>query len=150
MKQEFGNNVTGDYWRGLEALVALTLNGVFNLQVDIVTASNGSTGPQSYKITYGIFNIGDEGTGYNLTIGEANPNFSFDAFQTVVGAKFSTYDHNSLGGGANCAQQLGGPWWYKTCQCNACLTQNPTFSWELGFSAHNLINDTMTLVCPSK
>jgi len=114
--------------------------------VDIVTASNGSIGPQSYTITYGIFNIGNESTGYNLTTGDVNPNFSFDAFQTVVGAKFTTYDHNSLGG-TNCAQALGGAWWYKTCQCNACLTQNPTFSWELGFSAHNLISDTMTLVC---
>jgi len=144
-KQERGSP-DGNYWKGLDAIHELTKSGQFKLLVKFTSDLDVSN-----EAEYATFMVGDESTGYQLTIGDYSGDFTHDAFQDYNGYKFTTKDHknDASPAGSNCATEQQGAWWYDTCDCDACLTQSPqsNFVWKLGFASTSLVYDAMTLVC---
>jgi len=145
MKQQQGS-LRVNYWKGLDAIHQLTQSGQFKLVVDFTSVQNISNSAE-----YSTFMVGDESSGYQLTIDDFSGDFTYDAFLDYTGYKFTTKDrkNDASPAGSNCASQLQGAWWYDTCDCGACLTQSPqsNFVWRLAFSSTPLSQDSMTLVC---
>jgi hypothetical protein len=145
MKQEIGV-ISGNYWKGLDAISALTKTGQFKLTVLFTTTLDVPN-----TVNYTTFTVGDESTAYQMTISGYNAFFTFDGFQNYNGYKFTTKDrkNDNTAASSNCATLGQGAWWYDTCECGACFTQGPaaSFIWTLGFSSTSLKNATMLLVC---
>jgi hypothetical protein len=146
MKQELGST-SGNYWKGLDTMSALTSSNQFKLAVRFTSKANNAM----YQVDYSTFMIGNEATAYAMTIGGYGGNFTFDAFLNYNGYKFTTKDrkNDASDPGTNCAVTSEGAWWYNTCSCDACLTQGPqpSFMWKLGFGSVLLKRASMVLQC---
>ncbi|CAC5357758.1 Ryncolin-4,Angiopoietin-related protein 7,Angiopoietin-related protein 1,Ficolin-3,Ficolin-1-B,Techylectin-5A,Ficolin-2,Ryncolin-1,Tenascin-R,Protein scabrous,Fibrinogen-like protein 1,Angiopoietin-1,Tenascin-X,Fibrinogen C domain-containing protein 1-A,Ryncolin-3,Tenascin,Fibrinogen C domain-containing protein 1,Ryncolin-2,Angiopoietin-related protein 6,Techylectin-5B,Angiopoietin-related protein 2,Angiopoietin-2,Microfibril-associated glycoprotein 4,Fibrinogen alpha chain,Ficolin-1-A,Ficolin-1,Techylecti len=104
-KNGFGDP-TGEFWLGNEHLYKLTSKGRYRLRVHLQDWS-GST----RYATYNTFKLGNEGSGYKLTIGSYSGNAG-DSMSYSNAAQFSTKDKGST---SSCAKRTFGAWWYKTC-----------------------------------
>jgi hypothetical protein len=149
----FGDE-TGNYWIGLERLHELTSTGLYKLRVDVQAQSNG----EWYWEEFPGFKVGDETTGFELSIDAVNCNGT--AGKSYIGSangmKFSTIDvDNDVDSNRHCAADSdianGGGGWYKDCggfYLNA-LT-GPDSGWY-GFTWHTvpgyrLLQSRLTLV----
>jgi len=148
MKESFGNTA-GNYWMGLDAIHNLTMSNDTTSLVQLVISPFNT----DCNITYSLFKVGGESSGYALTIGGFSsdcPNpLVGDAFQQYNNRKFMTWDNQTDNSqqGMNCAAKLGGAWWYDgTCTCDACLTQ-ADFKWSSGFYSFSLTSVLMTVNC---
>jgi hypothetical protein len=144
MKGQLGTKA-GNYWYGLEDIHTLTQSGKYKLLVDFVSFGTGVR----YVVQYATFTVGDEASGYQLTIGGFGGNFTYDAFKDYSGYKFSTKDSDNDNSASNCAVTSKGAWWYDDCDCKACLTQaeDVNFKWEYAFETTPLETAKMYLVC---
>ena len=106
----FGN-LSGEFFIGLEKLHALTTQGATQELYIILEDFEGA----SRYAKYGLFKIGSEKNGYNLTIGSYTGNAG-DSFNTHNGYKFSTTDRNNdKSKNINCTVKYRGAWWRKSC-----------------------------------
>nr|XP_038058751.1 ficolin-3-like [Patiria miniata] len=110
----FGD-LTGEFWLGNEVVRKLTSEGTWNLHITMDEA--GYAYPKKLRLKQ--FKIA--GDNYTLHVNPLQPwerHYSAGkSFTDVsVGQPFSTYDRdNDADGNANCAAQLKGGWWFKTC-----------------------------------
>lgn len=105
----FGN-LNGEFFIGLEKLHALTTQ---DAPQELYIILEDFEGTRRYA-RYGVFKVGSEQTGYNLTIGSYNGNAG-DKLSYHNGRKFTTKDRDNDEADYNCAVKYRGAWWYKTC-----------------------------------
>ncbi|XP_063411271.1 angiopoietin-related protein 7-like [Mytilus trossulus] len=104
-KNGFGEP-TGEFWLGNEHIYKLTSAGGYQL---LVTLEDWN-GDRSYA-TYNTFSLGNEASGYKLTIGGYSGTAG-DSMSYNNGRVFSTKDRDNF---YKCAQQNVGAWWYGSC-----------------------------------
>ncbi|XP_038059730.1 ficolin-3-like [Patiria miniata] len=108
----FGD-LTGEFWLGNEVVRQLTSEGTWELQIIVEEAGYYK------KIVLTQFKI--TGDNYTLHVDPPQPwKLDYVAGKSLtdvsLGQPFSTYDRdNDADGNANCAAQLKGGWWFKTC-----------------------------------
>ena len=106
----FGN-LNGEFFIGLEKLHALTTQ---DAPQELYIILEDFEGTRRYA-RYGVFKVGSEQTGYNLTIGRYTGNAG-DSLSIHNGNKFSIIDHdNNESKNINCAEKYRGAWWHKSC-----------------------------------
>jgi len=109
----FGD-ASGEYWAGLQTINRLTMNGDWQLHVELVEY-NGSVAHASY----GSFQVGNSPY-YILSVSSYSGNAG-DSLASSNGAKFSTPKEDQDGSpNGNCAKTYRGGWWYNFCT-RACL-----------------------------
>ncbi|OPL21542.1 fibrinogen 1c domain-containing protein, partial [Mytilus galloprovincialis] len=102
-KNGFGDQ-TEEFWLGNEQIHKLTTRVRYQLRNELQDWNN-----ETKYALYNTFNLGNEASGYKLTIG----GYSGTAGDSVIynnGATFSTKDK-----GNSCAKSTFGAWWYKSC-----------------------------------
>nr|XP_039267079.1 fibrinogen C domain-containing protein 1-like [Styela clava] len=107
----FGDN-DKEFWIGLNNLHKLSNYGEYELRVDMMDWDNNKRFAK-----YGTFNVGDESTGYKLTVGEYSGNAG-DSLADHNNMKFSTKDFDRDSDGTNCASIYNGAWWYNSCHAS--------------------------------
>ncbi|XP_053908983.1 microfibril-associated glycoprotein 4-like [Cuculus canorus] len=105
----------GEYWLGLEALHLLTLQGRYELRVELEDFENNTA-----AATYGTFSlsphaISAEEDGYTLHVGAFVDGGAGDSLSYHNGQKFSTFDRDQDLYVQNCAALSSGAWWFKSC-----------------------------------
>ncbi|CAG2214195.1 Angiopoietin-related protein 1,Ficolin-1-A,Angiopoietin-1,Fibrinogen C domain-containing protein 1,Ryncolin-1,Tenascin-N,Angiopoietin-related protein 7,Angiopoietin-related protein 6,Ficolin-3,Fibrinogen C domain-containing protein 1-B,Fibroleukin,Fibrinogen-like protein 1,Ficolin-1,Ficolin-1-B,Angiopoietin-4,Tenascin-R,Ryncolin-2,Techylectin-5B,Fibrinogen C domain-containing protein 1-A,Microfibril-associated glycoprotein 4,Fibrinogen-like protein A,Ryncolin-3,Angiopoietin-2,Tenascin-X,Ficolin-2,Tenascin len=98
----FGDQ-TEEFWLGNEKIHKLTTGERYQLRIELQDWNNDT----KYAL-YNTFNLGNEASGYKLTIG----GYSGTAGDSMIysnGATFGTKDENA------CAKSKFGAWWYKGC-----------------------------------
>ncbi|VDI40970.1 angiopoietin 1 [Mytilus galloprovincialis] len=104
-KNGFGEP-TGEFWLGNEHIYKLTSDGGYQLRITLEDW-NGDT----RYATYTTFSLGNEASGYKLTIGGYSGTAG-DAMSHNNGRSFKTKDRDDQ---YKCAQLLVGAWWYGNC-----------------------------------
>ncbi|CAC5362194.1 Ryncolin-4,Angiopoietin-related protein 7,Angiopoietin-related protein 1,Ficolin-1-B,Techylectin-5A,Ficolin-2,Ryncolin-1,Tenascin-R,Fibrinogen-like protein 1,Angiopoietin-1,Tenascin-X,Fibrinogen C domain-containing protein 1-A,Ryncolin-3,Tenascin,Fibrinogen C domain-containing protein 1,Ryncolin-2,Angiopoietin-related protein 6,Angiopoietin-related protein 2,Ficolin-1-A,Ficolin-1,Fibrinogen C domain-containing protein 1-B,Angiopoietin-4 [Mytilus coruscus] len=104
-KNGFGDR-KGDFWLGNEHIYKLTSRGSYQLRITLEDW-NGDT----RYATYNTFSLGNEASGYKLTIGEYSGTAG-DSMKYNNGKVFNTKDRD---GRYKCAQRNVGAWWYGNC-----------------------------------
>jgi len=153
-------NASSSYWIGNDRLHNLTMDGSYKLRIDLLAVDN-----RWYWASYTTFSVGDEASGYRLSIGGYSgtagdgmgpvsgvPNGNFN------GMKFTTWDRDNDVSGVNCANWscFAGGFWFNDCVLAGITSTNTGvtvgFSWIIGplvpnagFS-YNLVYARMTLV----
>jgi len=129
-KQGFGD-VNGNYWIGNDRLHELTKNGVYKLRVELQLQSDSKW----YYVEYATFIVGDESSGYVLSVGGYSGNKG-DSLTFVNGIKFSTKDRDNDNWANNCAADAhegnGGGFWYNV--CSNCFINSPATAVGRGFN----------------
>ena len=100
----FGN-LEKEFWLGNEHLHQLTAQGTYSLRINMDDFHSN----QRYAV-YNQFVVGDEKSGYKLTVGGYRGNAG-DAMARHSGQKFSAHDKNNF----SCAKAFKGGWWYEKC-----------------------------------
>ena len=106
-KNGFGH-LTGDFWLGNEKIHKITTSGPYELRVELVYKR------KSVYAQYGRFSIGDERSGYALTVGEYRGTAGNSLWRNN-GRKFSTRDRDNDISSSHCAKIHQGAWWYWNC-----------------------------------
>ena len=78
---------------------------------------------------YLIFSVGDASGSFDLTVGDKNPQSTFNAEESMIehnGMKSSTQDKDNDRYYRSCAWDFTGGWWY-----NACYWAHPTGTYLL-------------------
>ncbi|XP_071150431.1 fibrinogen-like protein 1 [Mytilus edulis] len=104
-KNGFGEP-TGEFWLGNEYIYKLTSDGGYQLRITLEDW-NGDT----RYATYTTFSLGNEASGYKLTIGGYSGTAG-DSMSYSNGRLFKTKDRDDH---HKCAQLLVGAWWYGHC-----------------------------------
>ncbi|XP_076087675.1 angiopoietin-related protein 7-like [Mytilus galloprovincialis] len=104
-KNGFGEP-TGEFWLGNEHIYKLTSDGGYQLRITLEDW-NGDT----RYATYNTFSLGNEASGYKLTIGGYNGTAG-DSMSYNNGRSFKTKDRDDHN---KCAHKLVGAWWYGIC-----------------------------------
>ncbi|XP_034473382.1 microfibril-associated glycoprotein 4-like [Drosophila innubila] len=108
-KNGFGE-LSGEFFLGLDKIHELTAERRQELLI-ILEDFEGRVSP----VTYDEFAIGDEKQQYVLhSLGEAH-GIAGDALSNYKGMQFSTFDRDNDLWPANCAKELTGGWWYRSC-----------------------------------
>ena len=117
---------TENFWLGLDKLHCLTESAHLNNEIYIGLDSFFDDDTSS-RALYGRFSVGNEESGYVLSVGHFNASFSTagDSLSTHNSLKFSTYnkdqdklistDDDQDKSDFNCAFISGGGWWYNKC-----------------------------------
>uniref|UniRef100_A0A674N913 Microfibril-associated glycoprotein 4-like n=1 Tax=Takifugu rubripes TaxID=31033 RepID=A0A674N913_TAKRU len=114
---------TSEYWIGLDNIYYLTSNKQYELRV-VLEDYEG----KSVFARYGSFAVGDESSGYQLTVGDFTDGGAGDALVNHNQMKFTTLDRdNDLLDKENCARKYLGAFWY-----NKCHTANPNGVYRWG------------------
>jgi Fibrinogen beta and gamma chains, C-terminal globular domain len=116
---------------GLVNFLCILTTGSFNLQVVYNDGSLASA-------MYWSFSIDSEAKFYKITVSGYDGKIGGDALDKDAGIAdlvsngqpFSTFDRDKDGTTENCAQLLGGGWWYKWCSSSA-LNRDNLGSWLL-------------------
>ena len=138
----------GDYWIGNDRLSQLTAGGLYKVRFDLQAKS---TGLWSW-IEFGTFIVGDEASGYLLSVGDVNADSTAtdDKYSGLVarsnGTKFTTRDQDnddySFG---NCAS-TNGAWWHSSCG-QPVNGKAPFFRWwYLPGYEYNLLKTKITIL----
>ena len=103
--------LTGEFWYGLRALHCLTVQGGWEMRMDIKLA-NGT----NIFLQYKQFKIASAKEKYKLTVGGFQGTTT-DPMAYHNGMNFTTRDSDNDQWNNNCAnyRQPGGGWWYKNC-----------------------------------
>ncbi|XP_056875451.1 microfibril-associated glycoprotein 4-like isoform X1 [Takifugu flavidus] len=114
---------TSEYWIGLDNIYYLTSSKQYELRV-VLEDFEG----KSVFARYGSFAVGDESSGYQLTVGDFTDGGAGDAMTYHNQMKFTTLDRdNDLLDKENCARKYLGAFWY-----NKCHTANPNGVYRWG------------------
>ncbi|XP_039265138.2 microfibril-associated glycoprotein 4-like isoform X1 [Styela clava] len=104
----FGNK-TGEFWLGLDALHALTLNGEYELRIDLLD-KEGNTAYAKYS----TFSVGGKSTNYAMNVGSYSGSAG-DSMAYHNGMPFSTRDQDNDKWSLHCGDFTRGGWWFKSC-----------------------------------
>ncbi|XP_076072125.1 ficolin-1-A-like [Mytilus galloprovincialis] len=104
-KNGFGK-LDGECCLGNDHLHQITAQGKYKLRIDMQDFEK-----KSRYASYKQFGVGDEKSGYQLSVAGYNGNAG-DSFTYHNGQKFSTKDK---GNSSICAHRYNGAWWYKSC-----------------------------------
>ncbi|XP_059149628.1 angiopoietin-related protein 2-like isoform X2 [Physella acuta] len=95
----------GDYWMGLQQVHQLTMNGKWELRVDMKFEG------RDYYANYKSFKIDCEDNFYTLHVGEFSGNVR-DELSYHNGMQFYTSDRPTT---TYCTKDYSGGWWYNLC-----------------------------------
>ncbi|KAG5854197.1 microfibril-associated glycoprotein 4-like [Anguilla anguilla] len=109
-KSGFGN-ISGEYWLGLDNIVAMTSLKKYRLRVEM----KDFEGAKVYA-EYSTFSIDPESDDYTLHIGNYISGGAGDSLKYSNGVTFSTFDHGSYSYTAD--RYHGGFWFTKTVYAN--------------------------------
>jgi len=108
------NDMRGNFWLGNDLLHQLTASGRYKLRFDL-QATNGSW----YYAEYSSFVVSSEASNYRMQVtgysGNAGDTGGDGGFLYHDGMMFSTYDRDNDQWSSNCAADIGGGFWYKSC-----------------------------------
>ncbi|CAG5116208.1 unnamed protein product [Candidula unifasciata] len=110
-KNGFGTPDT-DFWIGLDVIHNLTSQGFNELRVDLGT----QLGTQLYA-HYSIFSVANESMNYRLSVDSLSGSASDGLTLFHNNMNFSTYDRDSDGTSAICAELSKGAWWFHVEYC---------------------------------
>jgi len=143
-KAGFGS-IDGNFWLGLEKVHLLTSSQPYRMRMEMQDGADELW----FSAEYWLFKIGEElNDKYRLEVdgysGDAGNSLMYEGdyandgcFGCYIhnGMEFATYDQdNDLKVGENCADFLGGGWWYNKCHW-ACLNLNMAPEWRPYFAA---------------
>ncbi|KAM3654562.1 LOW QUALITY PROTEIN: microfibril-associated glycoprotein 4-like [Ammospiza maritima maritima] len=105
----------GEYWLGLQSLALLTLQGRYELRVELEDFENNSA-----SATYGSFALSPTAVsadedGYTLHVAGFVDGGAGDSLSYHNGQKFSTFDRDQDLFAQNCAALSSGAWWFRSC-----------------------------------
>nr|KAF6378074.1 ficolin 3 [Myotis myotis] len=128
-KAGFGNQES-EFWLGNENLHQLTLQGTWELRVELEDFDGNRTFAH-----YGSFRLLGESDHYQLVLGKFLEGTAGDSLSFHHGKRFSTYDadHDTTEG--NCAVTVHGAWWYEACyhsNLNGPYAMSPTTAHKYG------------------
>uniref|UniRef100_H3CF03 Microfibril associated protein 4 n=1 Tax=Tetraodon nigroviridis TaxID=99883 RepID=H3CF03_TETNG len=105
----FGSPLS-EHWIGLNNLHYMTNNKKYELRV-VLEDFDGKT----VFANYGSFSVGDECSGYQLTVGGFTDGGAGDALSHHNQMKFTTLDRDNDLYENNCAKEFLGAFWYNSC-----------------------------------
>ncbi|XP_054576533.1 ficolin-3 [Eptesicus fuscus] len=108
-KAGFGSQES-EFWLGNENLHQLTLQGTWELRVELEDFDGNRTFAH-----YGSFRLLGEADHYQLVLGKFLEGTAGDSLSFHNGKPFSTYDADHDTAGGNCAVTVHGAWWYEAC-----------------------------------
>lgn len=121
-----------NYWLGLDKLKLLNDAGHTDIFLRAVVKVDGTAKLPYYSYTQ--FRIGPAETGYNFTAVSSHFNSEGGVLKNclspVVGAAFSTEDHDNDLDTANCAMEAMAGWWFTTCDVG-CNPLGPASCWRM-------------------
>uniref|UniRef100_A0AAV2IRI9 Fibrinogen C-terminal domain-containing protein n=1 Tax=Knipowitschia caucasica TaxID=637954 RepID=A0AAV2IRI9_KNICA len=112
-REGFGK-ITGEHWLGLKQIHALSIQGNYELRIDLEDFENSTAYAQYGTFGVGLFSVDPDDDGYPLTVGDYSGNAG-DALLKHNGMKFTTKDQDNDHSENNCASFYHGAWWYRNC-----------------------------------
>ncbi|XP_003891463.1 ficolin-3 isoform X1 [Papio anubis] len=108
-KAGFGNQES-EFWLGNENLHQLTLQGTWELRVELEDFNGNRTFAH-----YATFRLLGEVDHYQLVLGKFSEGTAGDSLSFHSGRPFTTYDADHDSSRSNCAVIVHGAWWYASC-----------------------------------
>nr|XP_012606027.1 ficolin-3 isoform X2 [Microcebus murinus] len=108
-KAGFGSQES-EFWLGNENLHQLTLQGTWELQVELEDFNGNRTFAH-----YATFRLLGEAEHYQLVLGKFSGGTAGDSLSFHSKKPFTTYDADHDSSGGNCAVVVHGAWWYGSC-----------------------------------
>lgn len=108
-KAGFGRQES-EFWLGNENLYQLTLEGTWELRVDLEDFNGTRTFAH-----YATFRLLGEKDHYQLVLGKFIEGTAGDSLGYHRGAPFTTHDVDHDTSNGNCAVTVLGAWWYRSC-----------------------------------
>lgn len=108
-KAGFGNQES-EFWLGNENLHQLTLQGTWELRVELEDFNGNRTFAH-----YATFRLLGEVDHYQLALGKFSEGTAGDSLSFHSGRPFTTYDADHDSSNSNCAVIVHGAWWYASC-----------------------------------
>ncbi|KAL2773078.1 ficolin-3 isoform 2 precursor [Daubentonia madagascariensis] len=99
-----------EFWLGNENLHQLTLQGTWELRVELEDFNGNHTFAH-----YATFRLLGEADHYQLVLGEFSEGTAGDSLGFHSGKPFTTYDADHDASQSNCAVTVHGAWWYGSC-----------------------------------
>uniref|UniRef100_A0A665WYR1 Fibrinogen C domain containing 1 n=1 Tax=Echeneis naucrates TaxID=173247 RepID=A0A665WYR1_ECHNA len=112
-REGFGK-ITGEHWLGLKQIHALSIQGNYELRIDLEDFENSTAYAQYGTFGVGLFSVDPDDDGYPLTVGDYSGNAG-DSLMKHNGMKFTTKDRDNDHSENNCASFYHGAWWYRNC-----------------------------------
>uniref|UniRef100_A0A8D2QSG6 Fibrinogen C domain containing 1 n=1 Tax=Zosterops lateralis melanops TaxID=1220523 RepID=A0A8D2QSG6_ZOSLA len=106
--------LTGEHWLGLKRIHLLTVQGSYELRIDLEDFDNGTAFAHYGSFGVGLFSVDPEEDGYPITIADYSGTAG-DSFLKHNGMKFTTKDLDNDHSENNCAAFYHGAWWYRNC-----------------------------------
>jgi len=121
------------------------VSGRYKLRFDLQSRNTSNW----YYAEYSTFRVLSETYNYALLVAGYSGNAGYDALSFHNGAMFSTYDRDNDHYPYNCAEGLGGGFWYtKYCaQCGVNLPDHICFCWQDLTGGLHLQSSRMWLQC---
>ena len=113
-KTGFGG-ADGNYWMGNDRIHQLTMSGRYKLRVELQTQDESS-----FWAEYNVFLVAREERNYKVTALIYSAGDS-DMLRSMRGNAFSTSDNDNDDNVSNCAQYIGGGFWYDEGECDGCF-----------------------------
>lgn len=108
-KAGFGSQES-EFWLGNENLHQLTLQGTWELRVELEDFNGNRTFAH-----YATFRLLGEAEHYQLVLGKFSEGTAGDSLSFHSKKPFTTYDADHDSSGSNCAVVVHGAWWYGSC-----------------------------------
>ncbi|XP_064891886.1 fibrinogen C domain-containing protein 1 [Columba livia] len=106
--------LTGEHWLGLKRIHVLTVQGSYELRIDLEDFDNGTAFAHYGSFGVGLFSVDPEEDGYPISIADYSGTAG-DSFLKHNGMKFTTKDLDNDHSENNCAAFYHGAWWYRNC-----------------------------------
>ncbi|NXN95851.1 FBCDB protein, partial [Rhinopomastus cyanomelas] len=106
--------LTGEHWLGLKRIHVLTVQGTYELRIDLEDFDNGTAFAHYGSFGVGLFSVDPEEDGYPISIADYSGTAG-DSFLKHNGMKFTTKDLDNDHSENNCAAFYHGAWWYRNC-----------------------------------
>ncbi|XP_030062696.1 fibrinogen C domain-containing protein 1 [Microcaecilia unicolor] len=107
----------GELWLGLKKIHTLTIQGNYELRVDLEDFENSTAFAHYGTFGVGLFSVDPEEDGYPLTISDYSGTAG-DSLLKHSGMKFTTKDLDNDHSENNCATFYHGAWWYRNCHAS--------------------------------
>ncbi|NXF11856.1 FBCD1 protein, partial [Smithornis capensis] len=106
--------LTGEHWLGLKRIHMLTVQGSYELRIELEDFDNGTAFAHYGSFGVGLFSVDPEEDGYPITIADYSGTAG-DSLLKHNGMKFTTKDLDNDHSENNCAAFYHGAWWYRNC-----------------------------------
>ncbi|XP_063285148.1 microfibril-associated glycoprotein 4-like isoform X1 [Pelobates fuscus] len=115
-KKGFGN-ANGEYWLGLQNIYRLTMQGRYELMLEMEHMNGLRVYAQYQNFSLSPHALNAESDGYKLHVDGFIDGGAGDILSAHVGQMFSTYDKDEEEHIQNCAEYYGGGFWYESLGC---------------------------------